>query len=93
MPKHFPIFTLTAWVKNVYTLRTAQGTNGDKLHTGSYLTQQFTHLPVHNPQVIPLFVQVFTSQLSTLKINHFNLLNRRLYPQSTPPINMKKKKI
>ena len=93
MPKHFPIFTLTAWVKNVYTLRTAQGTNGDKLHTGSLLTKQFTAHPVHNPQLIPLFVQVFTPQLSTLKINHFNLLDRRLYPQSTPPINMKKKKI
>jgi len=93
MPKHFPIFTLTAWVKNVYSLRIARGTNGDKLPTDSLLTQQITHSPVHNPQLIPLLVQVFTPQLSTPKITYFNLLYRRLYPQSTPPINMKKKKI
>ena len=93
MPNPLPHFISLAWVKNVYSLRIPQGTNGDKLHTGSRLTEQFTTRPVHNPQLIPLFVQVFTPQLSTLKINHFNLLDRRLYPQSTPPINMKKKKI
>jgi len=87
------IFTPLPWVKNVYSLRTVQGINSDKLHTGSHLMKQFAHSPVYNPQLILAFVQVFTSQLSTLKINYFNLLYRRLYPQSTPPINKKKKEI
>ena len=81
------------WVKNVYSLRTAQGTNSDKLPTPPLSTRTFTYQPVHKSLVVLRLVQVFTSQLSTLKINHFNPLNRRLYPQSTPPINMKKKKI
>jgi len=87
------IFTPLPWVKNVYSLRTVQGISSDELHTGSHFVKQFTPSPVHNPQLILAFVQVFTSQLSTSKINHFNLLYRHLYPQSTPPINKKKKEI
>ena len=79
------------WIKNVYSLRTGTGTTSDNLPTPSSLSQQFTHVPVHKPQLIPLFVQVFTPQLSTVKITHFNLLYSRLYPQSTAPINKKKK--
>ena len=91
MPNPLPHFISLAWVKNVYSLRIPQGINGDKLHTGSLLTKQFTARPVHNPQLIPLFVQVFTPQLSPQKLSNFNLLYRQLYPLSTAPINKKKK--
>lgn len=79
------------WIKNVYSLRTQMGTTSDKLHTGTWLSQQFTHSPVHNPQVIPRIVQVLTPQLSPLKIGNFNPLITHLYTQSTAPINKKKK--
>ena len=82
-----------AWVKNVYSLRTVEGKKSDNLYTDSRLAQQFTNNTVHNSPLIPLLVQVSTPSFSTSKNNIFNLLNRRLYPQSTPPINMKKKKI
>jgi len=95
MPKYNAISTLFTpvdkWIKNVYSLRIETGTTSEQLDTASHLTQQFTMSPVHNPQVTPLFVQVFTPQLSPLKISDFNLLDRRLYPQSTAPINKKKK--
>jgi hypothetical protein len=79
------------WIKNVYSLRKQTGTTSDQLPTPSLLETQFTHLPVHNPLVTPLFVQVFTPALSTSKFNEYHLLQSHLYPQSTPPINKKKK--
>ena len=79
MPKS-PIFTLQAWVKNVYSLRTPKGTNSDKLPTVAYQSILNTQAAVHNPLLIRLLVQVFTPQLSTPKNDHFNLLNHRLYP-------------
>ena len=82
-----------AWVKNVYSLRIAKGIKSDNLYTDTRLAQQFTHPIVHNSPLIRLFVPAFAPSLSTPKSSYFNLLNRRLYPQSTPPINMKKKKI
>lgn len=81
------------WIKNVYNLRTQTGTKSDSLYTASQLTNQFTDAPVHNSPVTPLFVQVLATQLSTSKITQLHLLNNHLYPLSTPPINMKKKKI
>jgi hypothetical protein len=95
MPNYHTIPTLCApvdkWIKNVYSLRTGTGTTSDDLPTPSSLSQQFTHAPVHKPRLVPLLVQVFTAQLSTVKNAHFNLLHSRLYPQSTAPINKKKK--
>lgn len=79
------------WIKNVYSLRTQTGTTSEQLHTGTALERQFTHSHVHNPQLIPLFVQVFTPLLSPSKISHFTLLFTHLYTQSTAPINKKKK--
>jgi hypothetical protein len=78
-------------IKNVYSLRTKTGTTSDQLRTPSLLIQQFTFPTVHNSQVTPLFVQVFTAQFYTAKIDKYHLLNRRLYPQSTAPINKKNK--
>jgi len=81
------------WIKNVYSLRTQPGKTSEQLHTPHLLTRQFTHSPVHNFQLTPLFVQVFTPRFYTRKITQFNLLNSQLYPQSTAPINKKKKEI
>lgn len=78
-------------IKNVYSLRKQTGKTSDQLHTPSLLIQEFTDAPVHNSLFIPLFVQAFTPSLYTPKINQFNLLYSQLYPQSTAPINMKKK--
>ena len=80
-----------AWVKNVYSLRTARGTNGVHLPTEGTLTYQFTHLLVHNSPLIPLLVQVFTPRLSTAISSTLHPLHTQLYPQSTTPINKKKK--
>lgn len=80
-----------AWVKNVYSLRTDKGINSDKLYTAHLLADQFTHRAVHNSLVTPLFIPALATQLSTSKINQLHLLYRRLYPQSTAPINKKKK--
>jgi hypothetical protein len=80
-----------AWVKNVYSLRIARGTNSDQLPTVSLLTHQFIHKAVHNYSLIPLLVQVFTPQLSTAISGNIHPLQTQLYPQSTAPINMKKK--
>lgn len=93
MPKNSINPLSFSWVKNVYSLRTAKGIKSDNLYTDSPLAKQFTYAAVHNSPLIPLFVPAFAPSLSTSKMNVFNLLNRRLYPQSTPPINMKKKKI
>ena len=97
MPKYkttFLLFLLVErWIKNVYNLRTQTGTKSDSLYTDCQLTNQFTKDPVHNSPVTPLFVQVLAAQLSTSKITQLHLLHNHLYPQSTPPINMKKKKI
>jgi len=88
----YPLFTrVDKWIKNVYSLRIQSGITSEQLHTATHLSQQFTTTPVHNPLLTPLFVQVFTPQLSPQKISNFNLLERRLYPQSTAPINKKKK--
>ena len=94
MPKYmqYSLFTrVDKWIKNVYSLRIQTGTTSEQLHTPTHLTQQFTYHPVHKSQVTPLFVQVFTPQLSTSENTNFNLLHSWLYPQSTAPINKKKK--
>jgi hypothetical protein len=78
------------WIKNVYSQGKQIGTTSDQLPTTSLLGGQFTHLPVYNSLVTPLFVQVFTPALCTPKIKEYHLLKRHLYPQSTPPINKKK---
>lgn len=75
----------------MYSLGKVIGKTSDKLHTPSLLTHQFTFPTVHNLPVTPLFVLAFTPQFYTPKISHLHLLDRRLYPQSTPPINKKKK--
>jgi hypothetical protein len=93
MPKISTNPLFSTWVKNVYSLRIAQGIKSDQLPTTSPLTHQFTHTAVHNYLLIPLLVQVFAPSFSTPKISNLYLLYARLYPQSTPPINMKKKKI
>ena len=80
-----------AWVKNVYSLRIARGTNSDKLPTPPLSTRTFTYQPVHKSPVVLRFVQAFTPLFSTLKIPSLYLLYIPLYPQSTPPINKKKK--
>jgi hypothetical protein len=79
------------WIKNVYSLRIQTGTTSDELRTPSLLTHQFTFPAVHNSRLTPLFVQVFASQFYTPKKSEYHLLGRQLYPQSTPPINKKKK--
>ena len=79
--------------KNVYNVRTQTGKTSAQLRTPSLLTNQFTQAPVHNSPLTPLFVQAFAPSLSTSEISQFNLLNSQLYPQSTVPINKKKKKI
>ena len=96
MPKIYnttsPSLTLVdKWTKNVYSMGKLNRTNGDNLPTPLLLTSQFTASTVHNPLFIPRFIQSFTAQLSTLKNTHFNLLNRRLYPLSTAPINNNEK--
>ena len=91
MPKFMPTSLFFTWVKNVYSLRTPGGTNSDYLYTDHLLAAQFTKSAVHNPQVTPLFVQALATQLSTAKNDQLHLLYSRLYPQSTPPINKKKK--
>jgi len=95
MPKYNAISTLFTpvdkWIKNVYSLRTQTGITSEQLHTVTHLSRQFTASPVHNSLVTPLFVQVFTPQLSPQKLSNFNLLYRQLYPLSTAPINKKKK--
>lgn len=81
------------WIKNVYRLRTDNGTTSDQLSTISLLAYQYEQTVVHNSPVTPLFVQAFTSSLSTCKTTLFNQLQSHLYPQFTPPINKKTKKI
>jgi hypothetical protein len=81
------------WVKNVYSLRTRPSKTSGWLHTTNQLTRQLTHSPVYNIQLTPLFIQTFTPLFYTPKINQFHLLYSQLYPQSTVPINKKKKKI
>jgi hypothetical protein len=89
MPKN----SFNTWVKNVYSLRIQTGKTSGDLYTHSSLARQFTHQPVHNLPVVPVFVPAFAPLLSTSKNNQVTLLNSHLYPQSTPPINKKKKKI
>ena len=78
-------------IKNVYSLRTQTGTNSDHLPTPSLLTNQLSSSAVHKYRVTPLFVLAVTAQFYTQKNSYFNLLTSRLYPQSTAPINKKKK--
>ena len=86
-----PITSVDKWIKNVYSLRIGTGIKSGELHTATAHSKQFTHSPVHNTWFIPLLMQVFTPQLSPRKIDSFNPLYRHLYPQSTAPINKKKK--
>jgi hypothetical protein len=95
MPKYNPISLLFSpvdkCIKNVYSLRKQTGTTSEQLHTPNLLTHQFTFPTVHNLRVTPLFILAFTPLLYTPKISQLHPLNRQLYPQSTPPINKKKK--
>jgi len=90
MPKYtIPLFS--TWVKNVYSLRIDQGTKGDNLYTDHPLARFIAPTTVDNPPVTPLFVPALAIQFSPSKISQLHLLYRQLYPQSTPPINKKKK--
>jgi hypothetical protein len=84
-------FVHTAWVKNVYSLRTSDGTTGVLLSTGSWQSNNEHLTPVHNSPVIRSLVHQFITYLSTAKIPIFNLLYSHLYPQSTTPINKRNK--
>ena len=83
--------TAFAWVKNVYSLRTAGGTTSATLYTASLLPIDLDFKAVYNSPVLALSLHRFTTYLYTVKISVFNLLLHHLYPQSTAPINMKKK--
>jgi hypothetical protein len=85
-----PYWPVENWIKNVYRQRAKTGITSDQLSTPSRLTYQFAYSAVYNSPVTPLFVQVFTTLFSTLKITKIDLLIQHLYPQSTPPINKKK---
>lgn len=78
-------------IKNVYSLRKETGKTSDELHTPHLLSQQFTSPTVHNSPLTPLFILAFTPLFYTPKTSQSNLLSGHLYPQSTPPINKKKK--
>jgi len=91
MPKNLRKSLVENWIKNVYSQRTQTGITSEQLHTGSSLTHQFTFPTVHKSLLTPLFVLVVNTQFYTAKNHQFNLLYSHLYPQSTAPINMKKK--
>lgn len=78
---------LFAWVKNVYSLGTAKGTNSVQLPTTQPHTDTYPHIPVHKSPVIQRLIHQFKTHLSPSKISHFNPLNSHLYPLSTVPIN------
>lgn len=86
-----PKSTVEKCIKNVYSLRTSQGTISDQLHTVPLLSGQFVGVAVYNSLITPLFIPVFATSFSTSKMSVFNLLYRHLYPQSTAPINKKNK--
>ena len=83
--------TAFAWVKNVYSLRTAGGTTSATLYTASLLPISSAFEAVYNSPALALSLHRFTTYLYTVKISVFNPLLHHLYPQSTAPINMKKK--
>jgi hypothetical protein len=76
---------INAWVKNVYSLRIGGGLNS------GYMQRSYTALTYPTQQVrvqTPTFTQVstmFSSALSTLKMNFQPLLIVDLYPVSTAP--------
>ena len=78
---------LFTWVKNVYSLGIAKGTNGAQLPTGLPHTDTYLLTPVHKSPVIQRLMHQFKTYLSPSKISHFNPLNSHLYPLSTVPIN------
>ena len=86
-----PKATTFAWVKNVYSLRTAGGTTSAMLYTASLLPISSGFEAVYKSPALTLSLHRFTAYLYTAKISVFNLLLHHLYPQSTAPINMKKK--
>lgn len=86
-----PKSTFSAWVKNVYSLFTLEGTNSEQLPTTLSLSAYFPTQPVHKTPSFPRFIPVFPLQFSPLKIASSPLLNNHLYPLSTPPINTKTK--
>jgi len=79
------------WVKNVYSLRKAQGIKSGLLYTVPTLSFQNNPSPVHNSLALPRFIPVFYTQLSTLFFSYFNLLINQLYPFSTEPITKRTK--
>lgn len=83
--------TTFAWVKNVYSLRTAGGTTGALLYTASLPSTSSNHQAVYNLPALTLSLHRFATYLYTAIFSYFNLLLHHLYPQSTAPINMKKK--
>ena len=83
--------TTFAWVKNVYSLRTAGGTTGASLYTASLPLTSYGTKAVYNSPALTPSLHRFAPYLYTVIFGHFNLLLHHLYPQSTAPINMKKK--
>ena len=86
-----PKMLIQGWVKNVYSLRTADGTNSAILPTGSYNTITFPYYPVYNSLVIPRFIPAFYALLSTYIFPTLHLLTNQLYLFSTPPITKRTK--
>lgn len=78
-------------IKNVHSLRKQVGKTSGMLRTPFILYRQFTTTRVHNRPIFTPFRHVFNTGFYTPENWQFNLLYRHLYPQSTPPINMKKK--
>jgi len=87
-----PKTTSFAWVKNVYSLGVTEGINSGFLYTTPLPVTTYTFNPVHNTPTFTRFIHAFTTYLSTRNFEYFNPLIHHLYPQSTAPINKKKKK-
>ena len=82
---------LTAWVKNVYSLRIDSGVNsGYPLFSYTGPTRALPAIRVQVTSFTQVIVK-FSSVLSTAKSTYFNLLNTHLYPVSTVPTIKKKK--
>jgi hypothetical protein len=85
MHKNMPISVSSAWVKNVYSLRTDSGINSGNI------TFSYTALYIQFSQVLvqlTRYTQVSTmlsAVLSTLKFLFLPPVDRDLYPVSTVP--------
>lgn len=81
----------TAWVKNVYSLRIAQGvTSGYSSTPLPSLSKNTTAQRVQTP-FFTHTIRNLSARLSTQKNQLFNLLSNHLYPLSTAPTIKKNK--